>query len=132
MAKIQDDAVQNLLTKPNYAVVSTLNDDGTIHNAVVWVSAENGSVAVNSAEGRKWPANLDRDPKVTITVYDQQNPYDYVSITGRAEKASSGADDHINALAKKDLDKDEYPFRQPGEERVKFVVTPDKVRHQKQ
>jgi PPOX class probable F420-dependent enzyme len=131
MAKIHDDAVQNLLTKPNHAVVSTLNEDGTIHNAVVWVSAENGSIAVNSAKGRKWPANLERDPKVTVTVYDQQNPYDYVTITGRARR-DGDADEHINSLAKKYLDKDEYPFRQPGEERVKFVVTPDKVRHQKQ
>jgi hypothetical protein len=67
-------------------VVSTLNQDGSMHSAVAWISAEDGTVAVNSARARKWPANLERD---------------------------------------------EYPFRQPGEERIKFVIEPDHVRHQK-
>ena len=131
MAQISDGPVKQLLDKPNHAVISTLNEDGSIHSAVVWVSAEGDGVAVNSAEGRKWPSNLDRDPTASVVVYDQGNPFEYVEVRGRASRAD-GADDHIDSLAQKYIGEDTYPFRQPGEERVKFVVQPDKVRHQKQ
>ena len=131
MANISDDAVQGLLSKPNHAVVSTLNDDGTIHNAVVWVSAdaENETVAVNSAVGRKWPNNLERDPTINVTVFDQANPFEYVEIRGKASGSTEGADEHINALSKKYIGQDEYPFRGPGEQRIMFTVQPDRVRY---
>jgi PPOX class probable F420-dependent enzyme len=132
MASIQDEAVRSLLEPPNHAIVSSLNQDGSVHNAVAWVSLEDGEVAVNSAAGRKWPTNLDRDPRVTVLVYDQSNPYDYVEIRGTAKGSRDDADDHINRLAKKYIGQDEYPFRQPGEERLKYVITPEHVRHQKQ
>jgi PPOX class probable F420-dependent enzyme len=131
MAQISDANVKSLFDKPNHAVVSTLNDDGSIHSAVVWVSDEGDTVAINSAEGRKWPSNLDRDPTINVLVYDESNPFEYVEVRGKAQRAD-GADDHIDQLAKKYIGQDKYPFRQPGEERVKFVVQPDRVRHQKQ
>jgi PPOX class probable F420-dependent enzyme len=132
MATLNDSEVQKLLSEPNHAVVSTLNPDGTILNTVAWISAEDGSVAVNSARGRRWPANLERDPRITVLVYEQGNPYNYVEIRGRATATTEGADEHIDALSKKFINQDEYPFRQPGEERIKFVIQPDHVRHQKQ
>lgn len=132
MATLTDSEVHKLLSEPNHAVVSTLNPDGTILNTVAWISAENGSVAVNSARGRRWPTNLERDPRITVLVYEQGNPYNYVEIRGRATATTEGADEHINALSKKYIDQDEYPFRQPGEERIKFVIQPDHIRHQKQ
>ncbi len=132
MASIQDEAVRGLLEPANHAIVSTLNEDGSIHSAVAWISLEDGDVAVNSAAGRKWPANLDRDPRVTVLVYDQSNPYEYVEIRGTAKGSRDDADDHIDRLAKKYIDQDEYPFRQPGEERMKYTITPEHVRYQKQ
>jgi PPOX class probable F420-dependent enzyme len=132
MASLNDSEVQKLLSEPNHAVVSTLNSDGTVLNTVAWINVENGSPAVNSARGRRWPANLERDPRVTVLVYEQGNPYNYVEIRGRASATTEGADEHINALTKKYIDQDEYPFRQPGEERIKFVIEPERVRHQKQ
>jgi PPOX class probable F420-dependent enzyme len=132
MATLNDSEVQKLLSEPNFAVVSTLNPDGSILSTIVWISAEDGTVAVNSARGRRWPANLDRDSHVTALVYEAGNPYHYVEIRGQATATTEGADEHINALAKKYIDQDEYPFRQPGEERIKFVIQPDHIRHQKQ
>ncbi len=131
MAQIEG-PVRELLEKPNHAVVSTLNENGSIHSTVVWVNVENGVVAVNSAVGRKWPTNLERDPRITVTVYDQGNPYEYVEIRGTASGTTEDADGHIDRLAKKYLDADSYPFRQPGEQRIRFVVDADRVRHQKQ
>jgi PPOX class probable F420-dependent enzyme len=132
MTTIKDPEVRELLEKPNHAVVSTFNEDGSILSTVAWVSAENGSIAVNSAIGRRWPGNLQRDPRVTVLIEEAGNPYNYVEIRGTAEATTEGADEHIDQLSKKFIDKDEYPFRQPGEQRIKFVIKPQHVRHQKQ
>ena len=101
-------------------------------STIVWISAEDDIVAVNSAKGRRWPTNLERDPRITALVYEAGNPYNYVEIRGRADATTEGADEHIDALSKKYIGQDEYPFRQPGEQRIKFVIQPDHIRHQKQ
>ena len=132
MSDIHDQPVQELLQQPNYAVVSTLNEDGSIHSTIAWVSGEDGEIAVNSAKGRKWPTNLERDPHINVLVYEAGNPYNFVEIRGRAAGSTEGADEHIDALAKKYIGQDKYPYRQPGEQRIKFVVTPERVRHQRQ
>ena len=132
MASLTDPGVRELLEQPNYCVVSTLNADNSIHSSIVWVSAEgDDAVAVNSAVGRLWPTNLQRDAHINLLVTESGNPYHFVEIRGIAEVAD-GADEHINALAKKYIDQDEYPYRQPGEERIKFVVRPERVRYVKQ
>jgi PPOX class probable F420-dependent enzyme len=132
MANLTDPNVRALLERPNYCVVSTLNADDSIHSTIVWVSLEgDDAIAVNSALGRLWPTNLQRDAHVNVLVFEAGNPYHFVEIRGMAELGSD-PDGHINALAKKYIDRDEYPFRQPGEERVKFVVRPDRVRYVKQ
>lgn len=132
MASIEDPGVKVLLDKPNHAVCSSLNDDGSIHSAVVWVDVQDGRLAVNSAVGRKWPTNLLRDPRINVLVYDEANPYDYVEVRGRAQGRTDGARGHIDRLAHKYLGVQAYPFHQPGEERITFVVDADVVRHQKQ
>ena len=132
MATLNDQPVRELLEQPNCAVISTLNDDGSVLDTVAWINLEDGAVAVNSAKGRKWPANLERDPRINILVYEAGNPYNSVEIRGRAKGSTDGAIEHINALSKKYIDQDEYPYLQPGEQRIKFVVKPERVRHQSQ
>jgi PPOX class probable F420-dependent enzyme len=134
VASLSDPGVQSLLSgpRPNHAVVSTLNEDGSIHSTVVWVSVEDGRLAVNSAVGRKWPTNLERNPAVAVVVYDETNPYEYVEVRGTASGTTDGADDHIDRLAKRYLGADSYPFRTPDEQRITYVVEPSLVRHQKQ
>ena len=126
-----DGRAKELLEAPNFTHLSTVREDGTIHGVVVWQHLEDGKVALNSSEGRAWPANVRRDPRVTITVHNNENPYEYVEVRGRiVEDTHEGAKEHIDALAKKYMDKDEYPFLQPGEQRIKFLVEPERVRHQ--
>lgn len=132
MASIDDPGVRTLLEARNHAVVSTKNEDGSIHSTVVWVDVVDGRVAVNSAVGRRWPSNLERDPSITVVVYDETNPYDYVEVRGTAHGRTDGADAHIDALAKKYLDVDSYPMRVEGEQRISYLVEPRLVRHQKQ
>jgi PPOX class probable F420-dependent enzyme len=133
MASLNDTEVRALLEAPNVAVISTKNPDGSILSAVVWLSLEDGVLAVNSSEGRQWPANLDRDGTVTLLVYPPDNPYEFTAVRGTATRATDGDDDaHIDRLAKKYIGQDTYPWRQPGEARIKYVIAPDHVRYSKQ
>jgi PPOX class probable F420-dependent enzyme len=129
---IEDPKVSSLLEERHHAVITTRGEDGSMHSAVVWVDVQDGQVAVNSAVGRTWPTNLERDPQVTVLVMNEANPYEYVEIRGTASGTTEGADDHIDRLAKKYLDADSYPFRQEGEQRITYRVAPTLVRYQKQ
>jgi PPOX class probable F420-dependent enzyme len=117
-----------LLKAPNFCNVSTLRGDGTIQAVPVWVDVQDGKAVLNSAEGRAWPRNLQRDPHVTLTVQNMENPYEYVTIRGTvSSREHEGADAHIDKLAMKYLGQESYPFRQPGEQRVIIRVDPDYV-----
>jgi PPOX class probable F420-dependent enzyme len=123
-----DDRDRELLEAPNFAHVATLRHDGTPQVVPVWVDVDDDRVLLNSVEGRSWPRNLERDPRVTLTVTNMESPYEYVTIRGHlAEKTTEGADEHIDKLAKKYLGMDEYPYRRPDEVRVKIAVEPDAV-----
>ena len=132
MASLDDPGVQALLDKKNHAVISTLTEDGAVHSTVVWVDVQDGKLAVNSAVGRAWPSNLERDPRITVVVYDEDNPYDYVEVRGTAQGTTEGADAHIDRLAEKYLDVDSYPLRSDTEQRITFLVEPSLVRHRNQ
>jgi PPOX class probable F420-dependent enzyme len=121
---------EELLQGKNFCLVSTIREDGSVHAAPVWVDVQDGKPVLNTAEGRAWPRNLERDPRVTLTVQNMENPYEYVSIRGRvSERTHEGADEHIDSLAKKYMGVDEYPLRQPGEQRVIIRVEPEHVHH---
>jgi PPOX class probable F420-dependent enzyme len=124
-----DGRTRELLEAKNFCHVVTTSGDGSPHVTVVWVNVERNEILLNGAEGRAWPANLRRDPNVVLTVVNLEDPYEYVTIEGRAVAITTeGADEHIDALGKKYLDKDEYPFRKEGEVRLKIRVQPEKVR----
>jgi PPOX class probable F420-dependent enzyme len=119
---------EELLKAKNFAHIGSLRADGSPQVAPTWVDVQDGRPVVNSAEGRAWVRNLQRDPRITLEVQNIENPYEYVEIRGRvAEIARDGADEHIDSMAKKYLGQDEYPYRQPGEQRVIIRVEPERV-----
>jgi PPOX class probable F420-dependent enzyme len=127
MASIPDDAV-HLLEGQHLAHVATLMEDGSPQVTPVWIGHEGDLVTFNTAKGRLKEKNLKRDPRVAISIIDSENPYVPLVIQGEAvEITEEGADDDINALAKRYLDEDVYPFRQPGEERIIVKIKPDKA-----
>jgi PPOX class probable F420-dependent enzyme len=132
MASIDDAVVTRLLEQPNHAVISTQDPNGSIHSAVVWVDLEEGVPAVNSAVGRRWPSNLDRDPRMTLLVWAGSDPNEYVEIRGHARARAQGAEAHIDRLATKYLGLEAYPFRAEGEQRFSYLIAPQAVRYQKQ
>ena len=119
---------EELLKAKNFCVVSTIRPDGSVHAAPTWVDVEDGRPVLNTAEGRVWPGNLERDPRVTLTVQNMENPYEYVSMRGRvSERTTAGADEHIDSLAMKYLGQESYPYRQPGEQRLIVKIDPEYV-----
>jgi PPOX class probable F420-dependent enzyme len=118
---------KEFLQNPYVGVLTTLRADGSAHSTVVWVTAENGYLGFNTARGRLKDKNLRDDPRVTLTVLDPTDPYRWVSITGRADVTEEGADDEIDRLSKKYLDKDEYPWRDPAQQRLRVKITPEKI-----
>ena len=131
MAELTDAPVSELLEKPNHAVLSTINKDGSVHNTVVWLNVEDGKVAVNGALGREWPTNIARDPRANLLVINQDNPYEYVGVQRRRQRGADGGDEHIDMLAQKYINQEKYPWRAEGEVRQKFHVSPERVRYAK-
>ena len=119
---------KDLLQKKAFASLGTIMPDGSPQVTPVWVDADNGHLVFNSAKGRQKDKNVRRDPRVTLTLIDPENPYRYVEIRGRViEITENGASNHIDKLAKKYLGVDKYPYAQPGEVRVIYRVQPEKV-----
>lgn len=120
--------VTKLLDAPNFAHVATLNPDGSPQVTVVWVDRDGDLIRINTAEGRVKPRNIRHDPRVTISVIDQKNPYAWASIAGRVvEMTPEGGDAHIDSLAKKYLGVDSYPNRRDGEVRLIVVIEPERI-----
>lgn len=120
--------VKALLEAKNFAHVGTIKKDGSLSVVVVWVHTDGEHVILNSAEGRAWPTHLERDPRTTVTVMNLENPYEYAQIIGRvAGRTHEDADEIIDSMAMKYMGLDEYPFRQPGEQRVTLRIAPEKV-----
>ncbi len=114
-----------LQDKKAFANLATVMADGTPQVTPVWFDYEGGVVRVNSAKGRVKSRNMTEGAPVALSILDPDNPYRYIQIRGRVTRvAEEGAAAHIDKLAKKYLDKDKYPFAQPGEVRVMFEIEP--------
>ncbi|HVL33341.1 MAG TPA: PPOX class F420-dependent oxidoreductase [Actinomycetota bacterium] len=122
------DAEKELFLRPNFAHLATIDPDGAPHVAPVWVDVEENAILVNTAKDRVKERNAREDPRVAISVHDQDNPYRMVSVTGRVvEITATGADDHIDEMAKKYLGQDQYPNRNSAEQRVIMKIEPERV-----
>jgi PPOX class probable F420-dependent enzyme len=127
MGVLKDKERRFLAENPYVGVLTDLRQDGSPHSTIVWVDVEDGKVSFNTARGRAKPTHLEHDPRASLLVVDPQDPYKWVAVSGRAELTEEGADEQIDKLAKKYLGKDEYPWRNPEERRVKVLIEPEKV-----
>ena len=120
------DEQARLFLEPNYAVVATVNADGSLQQSVVWVDWDGEHVLFNTAEGRVKPENLRRDPRVSVLVIDRNDPYRWVVVRGRAELTHEGAEEHIHKLGKKYRGYERYPLKE-SEQRILVRVRPQQV-----
>ena len=117
-----------LLREPHLAQLTTLMPDGSPQTTPVWIDVNDGLIWVNTAEGRVKHRNVLRDPRVSVAVVHNDNHYRWVAVRGTVvEVTREGADDHIDAMAKKYLGHDRYPWHQPDQHRVLVKIKPENV-----
>ena len=125
MAAIPDKYLDLLQLKKAFANLATLMPDGSPQVTPVWLDYADGAIRINTAKGRVKARNLKVGSPVALAIMDPDEPYRYLQVRGRVRRVvEEGADAHIDALAKKYLGKDKYPFRQPGEVRVMYEIEP--------
>ena len=116
-----------LLNQKVLAHVATVMADGTPQVTPVWVDTDGEALLFNTAKGRVKYRNIERNPKVAISVVADGDHYNTVVLRGTAQFIDEGADAHIDKLAKKYLNADSYPFRRDGEQRVIVRVVPESM-----
>jgi len=124
--------VEQLLLGKNFASFATLMKDGSPHVAPTWIDYDKDRILINTAAGRIKEKNVKFNNRVALSIYDNSNPYNMVTIRGTVEEITDkDADSHIDKLAKKYLGLDKYPFRNPDEKRIILRIKPERVFHQK-
>jgi PPOX class probable F420-dependent enzyme len=122
------DDQKTLLDEKHYAVVTDLMRDGSPHSTMVWIDHDGRHVLFNTVRGHLKARNLEREPRVSVLVFDPAHPHTRrLAVRGRAQLIDEGADEHIDRLAKKYLGQDRYPWRQPGQRRVTVRVIAEKI-----
>lgn len=123
--------VRARVAAPTFWHLATVNRDGSPHVTPMWADVEGDYVVFNTAVGRVKEENLRRDPRVSLSCVDADDPYDRIVIRGRVARFVEGdeAERCMDRLAKKYVGTDRFEWRVPGERRVKILVEPMRVRH---
>jgi PPOX class probable F420-dependent enzyme len=131
--KLNDPSIRKLFENKNFVFVASLMKDGSPQVTPTWVDIENGYILVNTAIGRIKQWNISRDPRVALSLIDQNNPYEMVTLRGKVTEQITGetAEKHIDRLSKKYIGVDKYPRRSKGEQRVILKIKPEKIFHMK-
>jgi len=118
----------DLFEKRTIAHFSSLLPDGSPHVVPVWIDFDGTHLLVNTASGRRKTRNVRRDPRVALSMTDPDDPYRYLGVRGEVvEVTEDGADDHIDELARRYMDVDEYPNL--GDEQGERVLIRVRVDH---
>jgi PPOX class probable F420-dependent enzyme len=128
LEKITDKNIVKLFDGKNFAFLATVKKDGSPQVTPTWIDRDNDIILINTAKGRLKHRNVTRDPRVSISLVDDQNPYSMITISGRViEQTTEGADEHIDKLARKYLNADKYPGHSPEVKRVILKIKPEKI-----
>src|SRR5213594_1944527 len=92
-------SLRKMLEDKAYGHVVTFNAQGKAELTMVWMDVENDELLFNTAEGRRKPDNIRRDPRVIVSVQDRNNPQAYAAFYGKGRVTADGADEHIDKLA---------------------------------
>ena len=98
-----DADLHRLATGRNFAALATLSADGQPRNHIMWVDADDEHLLINPEVHRAKFKDMERDGRVTVTVMNAENPYEYVEARGRVVDSVRGqaARDHIDACARR-------------------------------
>ena len=70
------------LAQDQFATIATIDPDGAPRQAVIWYTLEGDELVINSNMGRRWPANLLRDQRISMAITERQDGYRWVGLTG--------------------------------------------------
>jgi PPOX class probable F420-dependent enzyme len=121
-----NDATIRLLDGRNYAVLATLNADGSPQTSAMWVGRDGNDLLMSTLQGRVKHRNILRDPRVSVTVHDAADPENYVELRGQAEITPDPGAQMDRQLSWKYDRKDPGPDP-PGAVRVVVRVVVDKA-----
>jgi PPOX class probable F420-dependent enzyme len=122
--KLSEKAIRMIEGK-NFGHFGTLLPDGSPHVTPVWADHDGDILLVNTSMGRVKQKNTARDSRVSISIVDQDNPYDRAVIQGRVVgQTNEGAEAHIDKLAKKYTGANKYERSSPTEKRVIIRIEP--------
>lgn len=128
---ISSEPILKFFADRNFAFISTINKDGSPQVTPTWIDIdeEQGLILINTAVGRLKQKNVSRDSRVSISMIDgKDNPYSMVTIKGKViEQSKSGANEHIDKLARKYLNTDRYPAHSPKVTRIILKIKPEKI-----
>jgi PPOX class probable F420-dependent enzyme len=116
-------------TPPRYAIIGTVNRDGSPHQTLIWFTLRGDEILVNSKLGRRWPANLRRDPRANLAVYHRG---DGVAVECEVERTYEGADAlaDISAMAARYVEPEEAEeliAEWRKQHRITFILRPTRV-----
>jgi PPOX class probable F420-dependent enzyme len=126
MAISFSEATLALLDGPNYAVLATVNQDGSPQTSAMWIGRDGSELLFSTVQGRVKHRNMVRDPRVSVTVLDAADPENYVELRGRVSITPDVGRAVDTALSWKYDGKDPDPDR-PGAVRVVVRMVVDKV-----
>ena len=120
------DAALRLVDGRNYAVLATVNPDGSPQTSVIWVGRDGSDLLFSTVEGRVKHRNMLRDPRVSVSVIDSADPENYVELRGRASMTPDIGRQLDTRLSWKYDGKDPDPDR-PGAIRVVVRIVVEKA-----
>jgi len=126
MAIALSEETLRLLDGKNYAVIATVNPDGSPQTSVIWVGRDGGDVLFSTVEGRVKHRNMLRDPRVSVSVIDSADPENYVELRGRVSITPDVGRRVDSQLSWKYDGKDPEPDK-PGAVRVVVRVVVEKA-----
>ncbi len=123
-----------LFDKTSFVQVAIVKENGEPHVSPLWFDLseedlENDIININTAKGRVKANHLKNGSSVAMVIMDPDNPYRYLGIEGKVINTIEGevAENHIDQLAFKYLEKEKYPYRKVTEFRIKLQVKIEKV-----
>jgi PPOX class probable F420-dependent enzyme len=108
-----------------FAVLATVSPSGAPQSSVIWVKRDGNAVLFSTIRGRLKTRYMEQNPRVSLCLYDPDDPYAYVEIRGEVSITEQGGDALIDELSRV-YDGKPWTIRL-HETRVVCRVTPTKV-----